>query len=43
MMRQSSRLWWRRPNPAEEVAPDELTRGEQHCQLGQLIEQHRYT
>jgi len=33
------RLWWRRPSSAQEVAPEELSREEPLCQLGQLMEQ----
>ena len=33
------RLWWRRPSSAQEVAPEQLSREEQLCQLGQLMKQ----
>ena len=35
------RLWWRRSSSAQEAAPEELSREEQLCQLGQLMKQRR--
>ena len=35
------RLWWRRSSSAKEAAPEELSREEQLCQLGQLMKQRR--
>ena len=35
------RLWWRRSSSAQEAAPEELSREEQLCELGQLMKQRR--
>ena len=35
------RLWWRRSSSAQEAAPEELSREEQFCELGQLMKQRR--
>ena len=35
------RLWWRRSSSAQKAAPEELSREEQLCQLGQLMKQRR--